>query len=501
LRALRWLSRAAWPGLVALAAGTAHAGLRAPVAGTGDLEFSLDAPVFPAELGARVDVAASITHPHLRFVPGPGGLSSVVELHLKLARQGLVAVDTSQVYVLHAQSAQDAADPLRYQLVELSLPVPPGRWALTAELVDRQGRRGGLMGGDVRGRGSGVLDVPDWSAPGSALTPPDAQPAPPRLSDPEFRVPSRRGELLPHPDRLYGVEQDSLLAYVEVRDALPQQDLTVTFAVVDPQSGTIDSDEVHLAAGSDRRAALYSLPLASFLEGSYVLRATPSWDAAAATESEFSVSWRIESAAPSQRDLKLEAEILLNGDDLDAWRKASPAVQLQRLQELWTALDPTPGTLENEVYSEFLARVAYARRYFGEQLMPGPRTDRGRTYIRFGPPAEISLEVIPYSGEDLMDAIVMVHDVGALERPGVAFKQAVPKTESPGIEAQRDRERNDSHSGKEGAFELWRYQLYGHPLVASQSIFSQDINLRFLFVDRLGTGEYRMEFSNLAEKR
>ena len=50
---------------------------------------------------------------------------------------------------------------------------------------------------------------------------------------------------------------------------------------------------------------------------------------------------------------------------------------------------------------------------------------------------------------------------------------------------------------REGSFELWRYNLQGQPLLPEYGGWSEDIDLRFLFVDRAGTGDYRMEFTNL----
>jgi GWxTD domain-containing protein len=59
------------------------------------------------------------------------------------------------------------------------------------------------------------------------------------------------------------------------------------------------------------------------------------------------------------------------------------------VQQFWERRDPTPGTARNEFRDEHYRRIAYANQRFPGTNMPGWRTDRGRTYIMFGPPDEI----------------------------------------------------------------------------------------------------------------
>ncbi len=60
----------------------------------------------------------------------------------------------------------------------------------------------------------------------------------------------------------------------------------------------------------------------------------------------------------------------------------------QFVEQFWARRDPTPGTPENEFKEEHYRRIAYANKHWGGNL-PGWKTDRGRIYIRYGPPDEI----------------------------------------------------------------------------------------------------------------
>lgn len=115
------------------------------------------------------------------------------------------------------------------------------------------------------------------------------------------------------------------------------------------------------------------------------------------------------------------------------------------IESFWLRRDPTPDSAENEYKEEHYRRIAYANERFASGI-PGWKTDRGRIYITFGPPAEI--ESHP-SG-------------GSYERPieeGGGTTSTYP-------------------------FEKWRYRyLEGTSL-------GNDVNIEF--VDPTMTGEYRM---------
>ena len=58
------------------------------------------------------------------------------------------------------------------------------------------------------------------------------------------------------------------------------------------------------------------------------------------------------------------------------------------IEHFWDLRDPTPATVENEFRDEYYRRVMYANERFSAGI-PGPKTDRGRIYIVYGPPDEI----------------------------------------------------------------------------------------------------------------
>jgi len=80
---------------------------------------------------------------------------------------------------------------------------------------------------------------------------------------------------------------------------------------------------------------------------------------------------------------------LINDQERDAFNRLSNDAEREKfIDQFWLQRDPTPGTVENEFKEEHYRRIAYANERFASG-MPGWKTDRGRIYIKYGPPDEI----------------------------------------------------------------------------------------------------------------
>src|SRR5713226_9620483 len=148
--------------------------------------------------------------------------------------------------------------------------------------------------------------------------------------------------------------------------------------------------------------------------------------------------------SPYKKWLSEEVSYIITDEERAAFlRLANNEEREQFIEQFWLRRDPTPDTVENEFKEEHYRRIAYANERFSSGI-PGWKTDRGRIYIIWGPPAEIQSHP---SG-------------GSYERPpeeGGGSTSTYP-------------------------FETWRYRyLEG---------IGSDITLEF--VDTTGSGEYHM---------
>jgi GWxTD domain-containing protein len=67
-------------------------------------------------------------------------------------------------------------------------------------------------------------------------------------------------------------------------------------------------------------------------------------------------------------------------------------------EEFWENHDPSPGTPENELRSEFYRRISIANQRYAAFSREGWRTDRGRIYIQYGEPDQIDDHPVALSG-------------------------------------------------------------------------------------------------------
>ncbi len=68
--------------------------------------------------------------------------------------------------------------------------------------------------------------------------------------------------------------------------------------------------------------------------------------------------------------------------------KGTESEKTTNFKQFWAALDPTPGTVNNELMEEYYRRVAFSLEAF-TVVQEGWKTDRGMIYILFGPPDDI----------------------------------------------------------------------------------------------------------------
>ncbi|HMJ59278.1 MAG TPA: GWxTD domain-containing protein [Gemmatimonadales bacterium] len=90
--------------------------------------------------------------------------------------------------------------------------------------------------------------------------------------------------------------------------------------------------------------------------------------------------------------LYLPLVYLMTADEQGSYPSLTLDGKRRWLRQFWAKRDPTAGTPRNEAREDFYARIAEANRRFregGSAQIPGWRTDRGRVFIKYGPPDEV----------------------------------------------------------------------------------------------------------------
>jgi GWxTD domain-containing protein len=98
---------------------------------------------------------------------------------------------------------------------------------------------------------------------------------------------------------------------------------------------------------------------------------------------------RKELETPYRKWMSEDVVYIITDEEKSAFKRLSTDDERQQfIEQFWLRRDPTPDTEENEYKEEHYRRIAYANDHYPSGI-PGWKTDRGRTYIVFGPPDEI----------------------------------------------------------------------------------------------------------------
>jgi GWxTD domain-containing protein len=98
---------------------------------------------------------------------------------------------------------------------------------------------------------------------------------------------------------------------------------------------------------------------------------------------------RKELEGPYRKWLNEDVGYIITDEERQAFKRLMTDDEKQQfIEQFWLRRDPTPDSSENEYKEEHYRRIAYANERYASGI-PGWKTDRGRIYITFGPPAEI----------------------------------------------------------------------------------------------------------------
>ncbi len=412
-----------------------------------------------------------------------------------------------------------AADEPTRRIIRFIAPLREDVRGFEIELQDPNATRRGLIPilqrKHKRGVARGAVTIPDLSA-GWAVS------APLFLWDHTAQdVADRQGSWLlgdallmreqldPHPAHTYGLKNTALTIYIELY-GLEQCDTDlITRVIALADSATLYESKSRVIPHWHRCGALRHMDVSRLPAGTYAVEfqarpvvspaqtarpglsaasipsapppsagppATPASPTASQVTGRFQVLWDPRAWRSSQQDLVEEASLLFEDDVWSRFMSLEPGQQEAMLDSLWKALAAgSAGPGSAEMKHRFRERLAVADARYGG-LQRGCLSDRGRVYVHFGEPDEIHKELAPHE-EDLIYRF-LEREVNAVEAAGAGGR---PR----------------GHWLNSSAYQVWYYTNRGRPLLPSQGLRVRDGSLRFIFLDEMGTGNYRLIYTNL----
>jgi GWxTD domain-containing protein len=312
----------------------------------------------------------------------------------------------------------------------------------------------------------------------------------------------------PNPSRMYGLYRDSLTVYLELY--LPDEiakapSFDFRTEIVTPTGETIKTSKRTLPNPKEPGQPITTYPvvlredLTAFVAGTYTLYLTFGLEGktvARVRSGEFSVAWDLRTWETPRREYLAEARFLLGDKEFKTFSAKTPGEQELELDALWKVLDPEPETGNNEARDIFLERLDFVKAHYAEGNL-AIYSPRGEIYVRYGLPDEVVQDVIPSNFETLAEAEAVVENpYHPLNMSSSGQKlYAVPKSSNALLgQGSSARYRSEDNTGV--PYELWIYNAGGQPILPRDHVHEAETSTRFLFVDRDGHGQYKLEKSS-----
>jgi GWxTD domain-containing protein len=475
---------------IACGAGFAAAPLSAeptlpPAQSRGDVRFTVDAACFATDgPQARQEIFLQIANPEMVFEPAGEALAARIEVVFAFhdTATGRSVVERTMSAELAAQTEAEAADRAEVHILQAEFLLDPGHYELRVRLEDLNHRRSAFPLLFVRRNASGKaelsLDVPEFANAGLRLS--DLEFAREIVPD-EEESPFRKGDLsvVPCPERVYGLLLPELSVYLEIYDASAAagegQEVDLTCEIRSSQGQAVETVEERLSLHSGTRwARSVAFDLSEIPAGRYTVHARIAKSESGETatrERAFDIIWTAFSVAKDLEALIEELTPISTSADRERLKRLSSGEREVFLEEFWRSLDPTPDTPRNEALQEHYQRIRTADRAFKSRTR-GSRTDRGKIYVKFGQPDEITTG---FATEEFLGSVPF------LARDQFDF-------------GQEGRARGGLNY-LDKAYETWTYDQRGKPL-GRHDHGSSGLGLRYVFVDLSGYGDYRMIYSS-----
>ena len=365
--------------------------------------------------------------------------------------------------------------------------LPQGWYEAEVKLEDLHTDKVGLVyaGRDVPedGRARGIFQVPDFSQDPIPVS--EVLSAWQILPSEGGSGPFQRGAqaVIPNPSRTYGLYNERATFYYEFSGSSGADPIFATARVEDDSGAVLLRADPAPLLSSGPSFSQTAFDIGSLPAGGYDLVLVVGGGSHPEVERRvrFNVAWRLYTWRGDAHDRVDEVHFLVDDqDEEDRFTERTPGEQEAILNAYWKERDPDPTTVENEERERFYERVFYVNQHYD---MPGIEkgmfTDRGRIYIRFGPPDDIRREVMPTHG-------LQVDDI------------AKEITESRGFEFAAPLKGRGNIGADMRSFEVWTYDRLLSPTTEEARDVGPSAPLRrvFIFVDEEGYGNFLLRYSN-----
>ncbi len=477
-----------------------------PVNSKGDLVFYVDIATFAGEDRNIEEVYCLISNDQIKFIEDKQGYRGKLRFKVELFDQnGDVAGSSENTVDIFAPTSEQALDRSVVQVLQTRITVEPGRYIARAEVEDLNAVKKAIIPYLLKRHKKGEIEV--------LVESPDFSKVAISVSDIEFARGLRRTgfsefeksgiEVIPNAQRRYGLLLPELAVYFEIyaRKEPSLDSLMATYSILNRSGGEIFKQQRQLALRGERTPSTALFDITALAAGTYLLVVSVDvpGQGSVSNQRKFDVAWSPLSWGRYDYEMIGDMEHILTEAEMREFKALSPGEKEHYLEEFWRSIDPTPGTAENEARTEYYRRLVYADKHFGTGSKRGALTDRGRIYIKYGPPDDIQ------SFYSDMEFVKGTRHIEGAETPIPTdpFSRVGIKTGSgePGG-WQQGGSAADIHGDQIGgmtvhgkAYEVWKYDGGGKPVRRLSKRVPTSAVMQFILVDERGIGDYKLVYS------
>ena len=399
--------------LLAAAAALAGRAAALPVRSEGQIDFWVDGAAFAGAGGkAWQEIYWSFSPNQLR----PGGETGKNTASFRTAvtlsdSSGRPKLKEDWKTTAPMPDSALAAKRSMVQLDQLAVSdLEPGRYLLEVSITDLVSGRQGKAAAELEVPGFGGISVSASQLELASEISADSTPS--RFSKGGLTV-------RPNPERVFGdATNNRLFYYAEVYNAGQAAALRVAYSSFkDPTLRVVETRQL---TGERGTVVQYGGMMLDELENGYyrlwIQAVAGQGVVLASSQANFRVDRDLLRMLPQYRQIMEEQaalekeggehydkiELVATQAELAAYAKLSPAGRKEFLRQFWKRRDPNPDTPANEALREHRDRYRIADADFREQSRAGSETDRGKAYIKHGPPDEVEKRLLEAETKDIL---------------------------------------------------------------------------------------------------
>jgi GWxTD domain-containing protein len=389
----------------------------------GDIVFYADVVTFYQGKGVNIEeVYCIVPNDQIEFIEEGEAYKGNLRFRTEISdMDGNIVGSTESSVEVSAASEDDASARKFVQVLQSEISIAPGRYTARVVIEDINALKRTILAYLKREHKMGEVKI--------LIESKEFEEGELSISDIEFARGLRRVsegpfhksgfEVIPNAHRRYGLLLPELAIFFEVYDLREvlgeratgtldegvrrgeetgldhEQDassgLVVAYSVINKRGAEIFKNETPLESRGSGFANTALFDVTSLSAGTYLLSLNirdARGDVLAKSDRKFDVVWSAFSWGRYEYETIGDMEYILTESEMSGFKELSPGGKEEFLSEFWSKIDPTPGTVQNEALEEHYRRVRYADRHFAGTGR-GALTDRGRIYIKYGPPDDI----------------------------------------------------------------------------------------------------------------